>query len=130
MCFRTVAIVCLTFLTLNNTVKAQNAAATVSENSDGTPAVETASNYRQVNTYVNPVLPGDHPDPTLLKAGDDFYHCGSIFHFTPYLPVYHSRDLVHWEVISRVVFPANAGFVTDRPSAGIWQGAITYFHGS
>ncbi|HTI94877.1 MAG TPA: family 43 glycosylhydrolase [Puia sp.] len=86
--------------------------------------------YREVKTYVNPVLPGDHPDPTLLKVGDDFYHCGSSFHFTPYLPVYHSRDLVHWEVISRVVPPSNASHVTDRPSAGIWQGAITYFYGS
>ncbi|MCW3118720.1 MAG: Xylan 1,4-beta-xylosidase [Chitinophagaceae bacterium] len=86
--------------------------------------------YNQVNTYVNPVLPGDHPDPTLLKVGDDFYHCGSSFHFAPYLPIYHSKDLVHWEIISRVVPPPKAGFVTDRPSAGIWQGAITHFYGS
>ena len=49
------------------------------------------SYYQQVKTYVNPVLPGDHPDPTLLKVGDDFYHCGSSFHFTPYMPVYHSK---------------------------------------
>ena len=47
--------------------------------------------YNEVKTYVNPVLPGDHPDPTLLKVGDDFYHCGSTFHFTPYLPIYHSK---------------------------------------
>lgn len=88
------------------------------------------SNYRQVNTYVNPVLPGDHPDPTMIKVGDDFYHCGSSFHFTPYLPVYHSKDMVHWQVISRVVPPSKSAWVTDRPSNGIWQGAITYFYGS
>lgn len=89
------------------------------------------SSYQHVNTYVNPVLPGDHPDPTLLKVGNDFYHCGSSFHFNPYLPVYHSTDLVHWKVISRVVYPSNAAsFVADRPSGGIWQGAITYFYGS
>lgn len=87
-------------------------------------------NYQQVNTYVNPVLPGDHPDPTLLKVDDDFYHCGSSFHFTPYLPVYHSKDLVHWELIARVVPPLSAIPIADRPSAGIWQGAITYFYGS
>jgi len=87
--------------------------------------------YNSVQTYTNPVLPGDHPDPTLLKVGDDFYHCGSSFHFTPYLPIYHSKDLVHWEIISRVVTPAAAeSFVSDKPSAGIWQGAITYFYGS
>ena len=88
------------------------------------------SNYQQVKTYINPVLPGDHPDPTLLKVGDDFYHCGSSFHFTPYMPVYHSRDLVHWEIIGRVLPPSKAGWVSDRPSAGTWQGAITYFYGS
>ena len=86
--------------------------------------------YKEVTTYVNPVLPGDHPDPTLLKVGDDFYHCGSSFHFTPYLPIYHSKDLVHWEVISRVLYPSEAAWVKDRPSAGIWQGAITWFYGS
>ena len=90
-----------------------------------------AENYHSVHTYVNPVLPGDHPDPTLLRVGNDFYHCGSSFHFTPYLPVYHSKDLVHWEIISRVVSPvAASSFVTDRPSGGIWQGAITWFYGS
>lgn len=88
------------------------------------------SEYQHVRTYVNPVLPGDHPDPTLLKVGDDFYHCGSSFHFTPYMPIYHSRDLVHWEVICRVLPPSKAGWVSDRPSAGTWQGAITYFYGS
>ncbi|HEX6431140.1 MAG TPA: family 43 glycosylhydrolase [Niastella sp.] len=92
--------------------------------------VDTEAYYNQVKTYVNPVLPGDHPDPTLLKVGDDFYHCGSSFHFTPYLPVYHSKDLVHWEVISRIVYPLVAGMVSDKPSEGIWQGAITYFYGS
>jgi len=85
--------------------------------------------YNSVQTYTNPVLPGDHPDPTLLKVGDDFYHCGSSFHFTPYLPIYHSKDLVHWEVISRVLGPSAAeSFVSDRPSGGIWQGAITHFY--
>ncbi|OQP57361.1 family 43 glycosylhydrolase [Niastella populi] len=93
-------------------------------------AVDSSAYYNEVSTYVNPVLPGDHPDPTLLKVGDDFYHCGSSFHFTPYLPVYHSKDLVHWQVISRIVPPAIAGWVSDKPSAGIWQGAITYFYGS
>lgn len=86
--------------------------------------------YQYEQTYVNPVLPGDHPDPTLLKVGDDFYHCGSSFHFNPYLPIYHSRDLVHWKIISRVLPTSKSGFVTDRPSGGVWQGAITYFYGS
>lgn len=90
--------------------------------------MDSASFYNEVKTYVNPVLPGDHPDPTLFRKGKDFYYCGSSFHFTPYLPIYHSTDLVHWEIVSRVVYPQNAGFVQDEPSKGIWQGAITYFN--
>src|SRR5665213_2730953 len=91
---------------------------------------DSSAFYQTVKTYVNPVLPGDHPDPTLQKVGGDFYYCGSTFHFNPYLPIYHSKDLVHWEIIARVLPASKAGWVSDRPSAGIWQGAITYFYGS
>jgi|GEM_PF-310914 len=99
------------------------------QQNEGSP-VDSALSYNSVQTYLNPVLPGDHPDPTLLKVGDDFYHCGSTFHFNPYMPIYHSKDLVHWELIARVLTKDNAGWVSDKPSAGIWQGAITYFYGS
>jgi xylan 1,4-beta-xylosidase len=130
-----------TFLLLSiNFLNAQTAFTEKGKFKDSNPNLRNANNnlfeadslsyYQTVKTYVNPVLPGDHPDPTLLKVGDDFYHCGSSFHFTPYLPVYHSKDLIHWEVISRVVPPPIAGFVTDDPSKGIWQGAITYFYNS
>lgn len=104
--------------------------ATTGANAQGKKAIDSASFYNSVKTYTNPVLPGDHPDPTLLKVGDDFYHCGSTFHFNPYMPIYHSKDLIHWEVISRVLPVSKAAWVSDRPSTGIWQGAITYFYGS
>jgi len=112
-------------LTIQNGVAQQSA-------STPQPVAETAASrfYSTVHTYVNPVLPGDHPDPTLLKVGNDFYHCGSSFHFNPYLPIYHSKDLVHWKVIGRVLPPAGAGMVNDRPGAGVWQGALTYFYGT
>jgi xylan 1,4-beta-xylosidase len=115
---RTQGLLCALVIGITGSVYAQN------------KLNDSSAYYNEVRTYVNPVLPGDHPDPTLLKVGNDFYHCGSSFHFNPYLPIYHSTDLVHWEVISRVVPLANAGKITDRPSAGIWQGAITYFYGS
>ena len=86
--------------------------------------ISDKSSYLQVNTYVNPVLPGDQPDPTLLKVGDDFYHCGSTFHFNPYMPVYHSRDLVHWEVIGRVLPPLKAGWNTVDTRLSKYQKGI------
>ncbi len=50
-------------------------------------------------TFVNPVLPGDHADPSVLKVGSDYYMVHSSFHRAPGLLVWHSRDLVNWEVV-------------------------------
>ncbi len=85
--------------------------------------------YRKVLTYINPVLPGAHPDKTLMRLGDDFYSTGSSFHITPYIPIYHSTDLVHWEIISRVVPADWTGSINDSPAGGIWQGALAEFGG-
>ena len=86
--------------------------------------------YNFQETFINPILPGDHPDPSLLKVGDDFYASGSCFHFTPYSPILHSKDLVHWEVLSRVV-PSNwSGLNSSAPSAGVWGGTLSYFFNS
>ena len=45
----------------------------------------------------NPVLPGFHPDPAMIRVGDDYYLATSTFEWFPGVAVYHSRDLVHWE---------------------------------
>jgi len=83
-----------------------------------------------VSTYMNPVLPGSHPDQTLLKVGDDYYTAGSSFHWTPNFPIYHSTDLVHWKIISTVVDP-NWSVIkaNDGPKDGTWQGALAHFAG-
>jgi len=46
--------------------------------------------------YLNPVLAGDHPDPTILKDGDDYWMTFSSFEALPALTIWHSRDLVNW----------------------------------
>jgi beta-xylosidase/Pyruvate/2-oxoacid:ferredoxin oxidoreductase gamma subunit len=82
-----------------------------------------------VTTYINAVQPEDNPDQTLMKVGNDFYSTGSSFHFTPYVSIRHSTDLVHWEVIARVV-PSNwSGLASDATAAGIWEGALANFGG-
>ena len=47
-------------------------------------------------TYLNPIIPGDHPDPTILKDGKDYYMTFSSFYSYPGLVIWHSRDLVNW----------------------------------
>jgi xylan 1,4-beta-xylosidase len=77
-------------------------------------------------TYLNPVIPGDHPDPTLTKIGNDFYTSGSSFNPTP--KIYHSTDLVHWEVIAQPVAASWSGY-GDSPGGGIWGGHMVLYNG-
>lgn len=46
--------------------------------------------------YVNPVVPGDRADPTILKDGSDYYLTCSSFQLYPGAVIWHSRDLVNW----------------------------------
>ena len=80
-------------------------------------------------TFVNPVLPGDHPDPSLLKKGDDFYTTGSTFNLAPCIEILHSKDLVHWEIISRVVDPNWELQESPPEGVGGLGGTITFFYG-
>jgi len=34
-------------------------------------------------TFLNPIMPGDHPDPSILKDGDDYYMTFSSFDAYP-----------------------------------------------
>jgi xylan 1,4-beta-xylosidase len=47
-------------------------------------------------TFFNPIVPGDHADPTILKDGDDYYMTFSSFQLYPGAVIWHSRDLVNW----------------------------------
>ena len=49
--------------------------------------------------FRNPVLPGFHADPSVCRAGDDFYLVNSTFQYFPGVPVFHSKDLVNWEQV-------------------------------
>lgn len=48
-------------------------------------------------TFLNPVLSGDHADPSVLKDGRDYYMTHSSFFSYPGLLIWHSRDLVNWQ---------------------------------
>lgn len=48
-------------------------------------------------SYLNPIFAGDHPDPALLRDGDDFYLTFSSFDAYPGIVIWHSRDLVNWQ---------------------------------
>jgi len=77
-------------------------------------------------TFMNPVIPGDHPDCTISKIGNDFYTTGSSFNPTPV--IYHSTDLVHWEAIAQPVSASWSGY-GDKAGGGCWGGHMVYYKG-
>ncbi|GAA6186643.1 family 43 glycosylhydrolase [Aliiglaciecola sp. NS0011-25] len=64
--------------------------------------------------YLNPILAGDFPDPTILKDGDDYYMTHSSFDATPGILIWHSKDLVNWQpVCSALAKPLGTVFALD-----------------
>lgn len=46
--------------------------------------------------FLNPLISGDRPDPSILRDGEDYYLTFSTFDAYPGLTIWHSRDLVNW----------------------------------
>lgn len=65
----------------------------------GAAAVENQRHPDHGDTYLNPILGGDYPDPSVIRVGDDFYMTHSSFEYYPGLLVWHSKDLVNWEPV-------------------------------
>jgi len=49
------------------------------------------------------VLNGDAPHPTVVRDGKDYYLTYSSFHASPGLPIWHSRNLREWTLITRAL---------------------------
>ena len=47
--------------------------------------------------YLNPIVAGDRPDPSILKDGENYYMTFSSFDAYPGLVIWQSRDLVNWQ---------------------------------
>lgn len=54
---------------------------------------------KRENVFLNPIMGGDHPDPTIVRDGEDYYMTHSAFNYVPGLTVFHSRDLVNWKPV-------------------------------
>ena len=49
------------------------------------------------STYSNPVLPGDYPDPSVIRAGDEYWATATSSQWAPIFPILRSKNLVNWE---------------------------------
>lgn len=81
-------------------------------------------------TFRNPILPGFHPDPSIVRSGDDFYLVTSTFAWFPGMPVFHSRDLVNWRLAGHAIDrPGQVDFKDLGITRGIFAPAITVHDG-
>lgn len=64
--------------------------------------------------YLNPILAGFYPDPSICRVGNKFYLINSSFSYFPGLPISESTDLVNWKQI---------GYVIDRKEQASFSGA-------
>ncbi|MFD6534632.1 glycoside hydrolase family 43 protein [Streptomyces sp. NPDC060184] len=81
-------------------------------------------------TILNPVLTGFHPDPSVLRVGDDYYIATSTFEWLPGVTVHHSRDLVHWRPLGGLLREARLVDLNGRPdSGGVWAPCLSYTDG-
>jgi beta-xylosidase len=53
--------------------------------------------------FVNPVIPGFHPDPSVCRVGDEYFLVTSSFTYFPGVPIFRSSNLVDWEQIGSVL---------------------------
>jgi xylan 1,4-beta-xylosidase len=81
-------------------------------------------------TLTNPILPGFNPDPSILRVGEDYYIATSTFEWYPGVQIHHSRDLVHWRLLTRPLRRASQlNMLGDPDSCGIWAPCLSYDKG-
>jgi xylan 1,4-beta-xylosidase len=71
------------------------------------PGYATGMKDEPSKGYTNPIIRGMNPDPSVVRVGSDYYLTTSTFEYFPGCPIYHSRDLIHWQRI---------GYALSRPS--------------
>jgi len=75
----------------------------------------------------NPILPGFNADPSILRVGDDYYIATSTFEWFPGVQIHHSRDLVHWKLLTRPLSRVDQLDMRGNPnSGGIWAPCLTW----
>ncbi|NNE97551.1 MAG: glycoside hydrolase family 43 protein [Pyrinomonadaceae bacterium] len=83
------------------------------------------------NTFSNPIISGFAPDPSICRAGDDFYLINSTFEYFPGIPIYHSKDLINWNLIGYALHdPSQVELDNIKSSDGIHASTIRYFNGT
>ncbi|MBT1165754.1 family 43 glycosylhydrolase [Bifidobacterium simiarum] len=81
-------------------------------------------------TIANPVLPGFHPDPSMIRVGDTYYIASSTFEWWPGVRIHESKDLAHWNYVGSALDRVSQLDMRGNPSSGgIWAPDLSYADG-
>ena len=78
-----------------------------------TAQIFPAATARAQVPYANPVMAGDHPDPSILRVGRDFWATATSSEWGPQFPLLHSTDLVNWELVGSI-FPHRPAWASEN----------------
>ena len=82
-------------------------------------------------TNTNPILPGFYPDPSVCRVGNDYYLVTSTFAYFPGVPIFHSKDLVHWNQIGNILNrKEQLPLANAETSEGIFAPTLRYHDGT
>ncbi|WP_294235308.1 glycoside hydrolase family 43 protein [uncultured Sphingomonas sp.] len=80
--------------------------------------------------YLNPIISGYYPDPSVTRVRKDYYLVNSSFAHFPGLPIFHSTDLVHWTQIGNAIDRPGQLDMTGRAvSEAVFAPDISYHGG-
>lgn len=78
----------------------------------------------------NPILPGFHPDPSILRVGGDYYIATSTFEWYPGVRLHHSTDLLHWRPLGGILGERRLLDLQGvGDSCGVWAPNLSYVDG-
>ncbi|HEY4786067.1 MAG TPA: family 43 glycosylhydrolase, partial [Bacteroidales bacterium] len=80
--------------------------------------------------FQNPIISGFAPDPSICRVNNDYYLVTSSFTWFPGIPIYHSKDLINWELIGHGISrPEQINLNGIEDKYGIWAATIRYHEG-
>jgi len=93
-------------------------------------ALSSSARAATAPTFTNPVIPGDHPDPTVMRDGGLFYASATSDSWAPIFPIFRSSDLVNWTQVGAVLprAPAWATGSFWAPELVRWNGRVFAFY--
>ncbi|KAF2116260.1 xylosidase : arab-like proteininofuranosidase [Lophiotrema nucula] len=87
------------------------------------------------NQFLNPILPGFHPDPSCIHVAEEetFYCASSSFNVFPGIPIHASQDLQSWRLVGHALnrpsqLPDLA--ISNGSTSGIWAPTIRKHNGT